>query len=131
MPEPTLFGRRLRELRDARGWTQGQLAERARVPPAMISHFETGVRGAPSADNLVKLANALEVSLDYLLGRADQPEIASPRVAAVFRRLGNASAETVDAAIDVVDALVARERRGKTGDDPQRGSDPKKGVRTP
>jgi transcriptional regulator with XRE-family HTH domain len=117
VPEPTLFGRRLRELRDKRGWTQEELSERAKVPAAMISHFETGVRGAPSADNLVKLANALEVTIDYLLGRSEEAQVASPRVAAAFRGLAGASAETVDAALDVVETLVDRERRKRGGDE--------------
>ena len=36
--------------------------------PAAISHFETGER-RPSLENLLKLADALAVSVDYLLGR--------------------------------------------------------------
>ena len=36
---------------------------------ASVSHFETGQR-APSLESLVKLADALEVSVDTLLGRA-------------------------------------------------------------
>lgn len=117
MAKPTEFGKRLRELRDARGWTQEQLAERAKVPAAMISHFETGVRGAPSADNLVKLANALQVTIDYLLGRSEEAQVASPRFSAAFRGLADASAETVDAALDVVQSLVERERRRRGGNE--------------
>lgn len=117
MPKPTLFGRRLKELRDARGWTQEELADKAKLKPAVISHFETGVRGAPSADNLVKLSNALEVSIDYLLGRSDQPQVSSSRFSAAFRGLADASAETVDAALDVVQTLVDRERKRKEPDE--------------
>ena len=71
MPKPSLFGTRLAEVRGIRGLTQQQLADAAGVPAAVISHFETGVRSSASADNLVKLADALHVSVDYLLGRTE------------------------------------------------------------
>ena len=48
--------------------TQAQLAEKAGIPAGTISHFENEVR-KPSFDNLVKLAEALAVTTDFLLGR--------------------------------------------------------------
>jgi transcriptional regulator with XRE-family HTH domain len=71
MPKPTLFGQRVARARNLRRFTQEQLAQKSGVPAAVISHFETGVRSSASADNLVKLADALRVSVDYLLGRTD------------------------------------------------------------
>lgn len=53
--------------------SQAELAAKAGLQPAAISHFETGAR-RPSFDNLQRLAAALDVSTDYLLGRADSPE---------------------------------------------------------
>lgn len=40
------------------------------MQPSAVSHFETGTR-KPSFDNLLLLANALDVTTDYLLGRVD------------------------------------------------------------
>ena len=71
MPTQTPFGRRLRDLREEKEWSQVILAKVANMPAAMISHFETGQRHA-SVDSLVKLANALEVTIDYLVGRTDR-----------------------------------------------------------
>lgn len=68
-----LFAERLRDAREKlRGLTQAQLAEKAGLPTTSISHFENpeGTR-KPSFDNLRRLANALEVTTDYLLGRSD------------------------------------------------------------
>ena len=62
------FPVRLRSAREKRGLSQGDLANRASLPPSAISHFETGTR-KPSFDNLRRLADALEVTTDYLLGR--------------------------------------------------------------
>lgn len=68
-----VFAERLRDARERlRGLTQAQLAEKTGLPSTSISHFENpeGTR-KPSFDNLRKLANALDVTTDYLLGRSD------------------------------------------------------------
>ncbi len=71
-----IFKERLKIARDKlRKWSQSQLAEKANLPPSSIAHFETGTR-KPSFDTLRRLANALEVSTDYLLGRVDDPGLA-------------------------------------------------------
>lgn len=67
---PSPFPGRLRETRNLRGLDQAELGELAKIPATSISHFESGNR-KPSLDNLRKLADALQVSIDYLLGRTD------------------------------------------------------------
>lgn len=67
-PPSDSFPERLRAARDYRGLSQGQLADRAKLQPSAISHFETGAR-KPSFDNLRLLADTLDVTTDYLLGR--------------------------------------------------------------
>ena len=66
-PPSAVFPDRLRNAREYRGLTQGELAERAGLQPSAISHFETGAR-KPSFDNLRLLADTLDVATDYLLG---------------------------------------------------------------
>lgn len=63
-----IFPGRLALAREYRGLTQGELARRSGLQPSAISHFETGTR-KPSFDNLLLLANTLDVTTDYLLGR--------------------------------------------------------------
>lgn len=64
------FGRRLRQLREAAGLTQPELAQRAFVSHSYISLLETGRRRNPSMDVARKLAEALEYPLDDLLREA-------------------------------------------------------------
>ena len=72
----SIFPDRLKCAREYRGLTQGELAERAGLQPSAISHFETGTR-KPSFDNLRLLADTLDITTDYLLGRvADFKELA-------------------------------------------------------
>jgi len=62
------FPARLYAARALRKLSQGELATRASLQPSAISDFETATR-KPSFDNLKRLADALEVTTDYLLGR--------------------------------------------------------------
>ena len=64
------LSRRLVEAREALRWTQDDLARAAGMQCTAISHFETDNR-TPSLSNFVKLAKALRVSADWLLGLSD------------------------------------------------------------
>lgn len=65
---------RLRELREVNGWSQAELARRARVNQAIISRLESGETGSISFRNLERLAAALGCDPGYLIvqtGRAE------------------------------------------------------------
>ncbi|QQB51549.1 helix-turn-helix transcriptional regulator [Delftia acidovorans] len=66
-----VFPERLRRAREYRGLNQADLAAKAGMQPSAISHFETGTR-KPSFDNLRILADSLDVTTDFLLGRVDE-----------------------------------------------------------
>lgn len=59
---------RLRGLRNAKGLSQPQLAAQAGLSQSVIAKTEAG-NNTPGADVLEKLAQALECTTDYLLGR--------------------------------------------------------------
>ncbi len=58
---------RVKELREAKGWTQGELAERASVRRATISAIENNQTKGVDFDVLERLAGALEVDAGYLV----------------------------------------------------------------
>ncbi|SMB98015.1 Helix-turn-helix [Thermanaeromonas toyohensis ToBE] len=60
------LGERLRKAREAKGLTQAQLGALLNVSDATINRYEKGQR-SPDPEMLVKLAEALNVSTDYLL----------------------------------------------------------------
>lgn len=60
------LGIRISELRRQRRLSQSQLAELADVTDSYISHIETGRKKA-SLESLVKIAAALDVTLDRIL----------------------------------------------------------------
>ncbi len=63
---------RLRELRERRGLTQRELARLCGMGEAQISKYELA-QIDPSGNYLKILADQLEVSVDYLMGRTDEP----------------------------------------------------------
>lgn len=106
------FPRRLRAAREKRRLSQGGLASRAGLQPSAISHFETGAR-KPSFDNLRRLADALDVTTDYLLGRvADSQALAGAD--RLHRHLDRLSADDRDIAEGFLE-LLARKAKSRTG----------------
>ena len=81
------FPEHLKSIRESKKLSQTDLAKKTGLKPSAISHFETGQR-KPSFDNLVKLADALSVSMDYLFGRdARGTSIATDKLFRDFERL--------------------------------------------
>lgn len=101
-----VFPERLRLARARRELNQEALAKRANLQPSAISHFETGTR-KPSFDNLRRLADALEVTTDYLLGRVEEMEetAGADRLHRHLDRLSSADREIAD---NVLRALAKR-----------------------
>lgn len=60
------FGKRVRELRESKGWSQQELADRCKSVQSTISAIEVERRGA-TLEMIVKLSDALEITADYLL----------------------------------------------------------------
>ncbi len=75
---PATLGQRIAHCRESRSWTQKTLAERARLSVTFLSEVENGHR-MPGAEALLQLAEALEVSLDYLMkGEVERPPVRQP-----------------------------------------------------
>ena len=65
---------RLKEIRQKRRISQLKLALDLNTSQNTISRYETGER-EPGIDELIKIADYFNVSLDYLLERTDNPTI--------------------------------------------------------
>lgn len=59
----------LKRLRKDRAWTQQKLAEKAGMSYVIITKIEQGVSKEPTILTMIKLADALGVPLDELVGR--------------------------------------------------------------
>ena len=109
-----LFRERLRTVREKlRGMSQVELARVTGLPATSIAHFERGTR-KPSFESLRKVAIALNVSTDYLLGRVDVPHAGAP--ADSLSRYGDQlSARDLALAEDILRVLVERALKERDG----------------
>ena len=71
--EAAIIGARIKALREARGWTQGQLAYKCQTTPAQISRMENNERPGARAVTLALVAQALGTTVDYLVGLTGNP----------------------------------------------------------
>lgn len=73
------LGATIRALREARGWSQGQLAVHSEVQQSHLSKIERDVHETINARVLGRIARALQVSSDYLMEEAGWlPKTANP-----------------------------------------------------
>ncbi|AEI45231.1 transcriptional regulator, XRE family [Paenibacillus mucilaginosus KNP414] len=68
------IGNRIALLREKQGMTQEELSIKLDISRASLSHYEKN-RREPDYDTLLKIANYFKVSIDYLLGRTQDPEM--------------------------------------------------------
>jgi transcriptional regulator with XRE-family HTH domain len=106
-----IFKERLKSARELRGLSQTQLATESGLPASSVSHFEAGAR-KPSFDNLKRLATALNVTTDYLLGRSDTPD-ASGTTGRLHRDMHKLTSEDLKLTEEFVDLLIRRGSHGK------------------
>ncbi len=66
------YKNRIAALRKSRSLTQDDLSTTLGISRAALSHYEKG-RREPDYDTLITIADFFKVSLDYIMGRTDDP----------------------------------------------------------
>jgi len=113
-------GDRIRQLRKAQGVTQNELGRVVGLSRCMIAYYETQ-GGSPSAELLVKLANALDVSTDVLVGRQRTSRRAAeskPDDVRLWRRLKRVRelpAHDRKTVLKIIDTMADRASKRKGG----------------
>ena len=72
------LGDRLRQLRDMKRLSQDELGQRASVPPSVIADVESGHQATVPLDSAQRLAAALAVTLDSLVGSGEASRAPDP-----------------------------------------------------
>ncbi|MFD0870993.1 HTH-type transcriptional regulator immR [Chlamydia abortus] len=67
------YGSRIYALRTSRGLTQEQLAQHLKISRASLAHYEQN-RREPDSSMLSRIANYFDVSVDYIIGRTNNPQ---------------------------------------------------------
>jgi len=106
-------GDRIREIRAKRGMTQDQLAEKAGLSKGFLSDVENNKRNV-SSQALLRIANVLAASIDYLLrGEHDQPVadrepvVIPPELSKAAQEMNWSYPETLEL-LDAYNSVVAR-----------------------
>jgi transcriptional regulator with XRE-family HTH domain len=76
---PLTLGQRVAKRREHFGWTQRELAQRAKLSVTFLSEVEND-RRTPGAEALRRLADAVRTSLDYLVKGVVEPSPTRPLV---------------------------------------------------
>src|SRR5580704_2247968 len=105
-------GDRIRAIRDARGLTQDQLAEDANISKSFFSEVENNHRNI-SSENLLRIANVLGASIDYLMrGETKEqirrePVVIPPELSQAAEELGLSYQATLEI-LEAHNSVVAR-----------------------
>ena len=85
---PSRLGRNVKQLREARGLTQQQIARLAGIPRATLAHLESGA-GNPTLAVLSAVADAFQVTLEELVAAPRAALEVFPKDKLVTRMRGN------------------------------------------
>jgi transcriptional regulator with XRE-family HTH domain len=104
----TVLGLRLARLRNERGFTQVELAEKLGIAQPIVSDYERG-RLRPHPDMLSRLAAALQVSADQLLGleKAEKPATLNRRFLRRLQAVDQLPKRDQEALLRTIDAFLA------------------------
>ena len=104
-------GERIRALRKQRGLNQDQLAELASLNRVTVAKYESG-RVEPGAQALARIADALEVTTDALLGRSEEIPVQNnpktPEARIVSGGMDKLPKEQREQILNVVRAMYAK-----------------------
>ncbi len=106
------LGRKIKELRKERNWSQDEFAEHADIDGRQVSRYENN-RVIPSVEVTVKMAKAFNVSLDYLLIEDAPMRPLAPRSGKLVERLTTLekmSEEDERSLLHLIDAIEAKNR---------------------
>lgn len=78
------FSERLKELRKRANFTQVEVAEKLGISQPAYASWERGVK-KPTQENLVKIAQVLNVSVDYLVGNSEEKSDELDNIELLFR----------------------------------------------
>lgn len=104
------FGKRLVQLRRAKGLTQAELGSKIGVSQRVIAYYE-GETNYPPTHLLIPIAKTLRVSVDEILG-LKKSEISDSNHAALWRRLKKAESlpkREQKAVVHYIEALLTKQ----------------------
>ncbi|GLI06369.1 hypothetical protein YDYSG_23990 [Paenibacillus tyrfis] len=99
------IGDKIALLREKHALTQEELSSKINISRASLSHYEKN-RREPDYETVVKIADFFKVSIDYLLGRTEDPRVVlEPEVRAFVDSLELSDEKIIDRFSLTVDGM--------------------------
>jgi len=105
------FGARLKELRKKHRWTQKELGAQLGIRHTHLNKYESGIH-APPLEKLVQIAEAFNVSVDFLLTGepGSNTAISNQRLLRRFQEIEQFDPDDQETVVKLIDAMVAKKR---------------------
>ena len=104
---------KIKKLRQEKGWSQTQLAQKLNTQSQNISRYERGVF-TPSTEALAKFAEVFGVSVDYLLSDESEDagayKIKDKQLQRYFEEIDNLSEEDKNLAKGILEAILVKSK---------------------
>ncbi len=104
------FPTKLKQLRNSKGWSQGQLANQIGIEANRVSKYERGVLW-PTLELMVRIAKAFNVSVDYLV-RDDRDiainKIQNQQLLQQLEQLDDLPKQYQETLVSVLEAFIKR-----------------------
>jgi len=109
------FGVRLKALRKQKRWSQKELAAKVDIRFQQLNKYESGLN-LPPAEMLIKLADALGTTVDYLLtgNPVEEMPLGNARLFRRFQAVEDFDPEDQEAVIKLIDAMIAKHKMQTT-----------------
>ena len=109
------FGVRLKNLRKQKRWSQKELAAKVDIRFQQLNKYESGLN-LPPAEMLIKLADALAATVDFLLtgNPAEEMPLSNARLFKRFKAVEDFDGADQETVISLIDAMIAKQQMQTT-----------------
>ena len=109
------FGARLKDLRKQKRWSQKELAAKVDIRFQQLNKYESGLN-LPPAEMLIRLADALSTTVDYLLmgNPAEATPLGNARLFRRFQAVNRFDREDQEVIIRLIDGMIAKQQMQTT-----------------
>lgn len=125
------FSTKLKELREAKGLSQEELAAKLNIPRSSITHYENSEDRLPRKSRLLEISNFFNVSVDFLLNEESVPtkikgtnikadlaqSLNDPELGLWFKDIKDASPEKQEELKQFWEFIKTKEKNRKPGDE--------------
>ncbi len=108
--------KKIKELRNEKGWSQKELAEKLNIHPVNMTKLEQG-KNSPSLETVIKLSEIFNVSIDYLLSdelkKRESTILTDRELLDAFAKIERMNEENKHIVKEFLDAFIIKQQLGK------------------